>query len=92
MPPPCIPPEHWIGWTGSFTPFHVSGGTTEGLLVSPGDPGLQVQRICATRDLHAGQVIDRVGVMLGLSFPLRPCLGSGWRQSCTQQDQRCVRC
>ncbi len=57
-----------------FYAFHVSGGTTEGLLVSPGEPGLQVQRICATRDLHAGQVIDRVGVMLGLDFPCGPAL------------------
>lgn len=67
-----------------FYAFHVSGGTTEGLLVSPGNPGLQVQRICATRDLHAGQVIDRVGVMLGLNFPC----GSALEQlaaGCTQK-------
>ena len=59
---------------GEFYAFHVSGGTTEGLLVKPGSPGLGVQRICATRDLHAGQVIDRVGVMLGLDFPCGPAL------------------
>lgn len=57
-----------------FYAFHVSGGTTEGLLVRPGDPGLSVRRVCATRDLHAGQVIDRVGVMLGLDFPCGPAL------------------
>lgn len=67
-----------------FYAFHVSGGTTEGLLVSPGNPGLQVQRICATRDLHAGQVIDRVGVMLGLGFPCGPAL-ERLAAECTKQ-------
>ena len=69
---------------GEFYAFHVSGGTTEGLLVSPGDPGLKVQRICATRDLHAGQVIDRVGVMLGLDFPCGPALEQ-LAAGCTQK-------
>ena len=54
----------------SFYAFHVSGGTTEGLFVRPDsehifDISLETQ----TLDLNAGQLIDRVGVMLGLSFP-----------------------
>lgn len=53
-----------------FLAFHVSGGTTEALLVSPDRERLFTTQIAAkTLDLNAGQVIDRVGVMLGLSFP-----------------------
>ena len=49
--------------------FHVSGGTTEAILVG-GEEGFLFTRIIAkTLDLNAGQLIDRVGVMLGLSFP-----------------------
>ncbi len=49
--------------------FHVSGGTTEALLVN-GEEGFVTTRIVAkTLDLNAGQLIDRVGVMLGLPFP-----------------------
>lgn len=53
-----------------FLAFHVSGGTTEALHVIPDENELFITRIAAkTLDLNAGQAIDRVGVMLGLSFP-----------------------
>lgn len=52
-----------------FIAFHVSGGTTEVLLVSPAEIGFKVEIIAKTLDLHLGQVIDRVGVKLGLDFP-----------------------
>lgn len=53
-----------------FLAFHVSGGTTEALLVTPSSAHILGCRIVGnTLDLNAGQVIDRVGVMLGLSFP-----------------------
>lgn len=52
-----------------FIAFHVSGGTTEALLVSPSDIGFKVEIIAKTLDLHLGQVIDRVGVKMGLAFP-----------------------
>lgn len=46
--------------------FHVSGGTTELLLVN----GINdIQILGHTLDLHAGQLIDRIGVMLGYPFP-----------------------
>ena len=45
--------------------FHVSGGTTEILL----SDRLEIKRIGGSRDLNAGQAIDRVGVSLGLPFP-----------------------
>lgn len=54
--------------------FHVSGGTTEALLASPGQEAMNLQLIAKTLDLHAGQVIDRVGVLLGLPFPCGPAL------------------
>ncbi len=58
-----------------FLAFHVSGGTTDALLVEP-----DAQRILSCRvvghslDLKAGQLIDRVGGMLGLDFPAGPAL------------------
>lgn len=59
----------------SFGAFHVSGGTTEMLYVSGlGESGFSVELLGGTADLNAGQVIDRVGVMLGLAFPCGPAL------------------
>ena len=56
-----------------FLAFHVSGGTTEALLVTPGEKGVpQVNRVAHSLDLKAGQAVDRVGVMLGLGFPCGP--------------------
>lgn len=52
-----------------FAAFHVSGGTTEVLLVTPAEDGFSVELVGETADLNAGQAIDRVGVMMGLSFP-----------------------
>ena len=58
-----------------FLAFHVSGGTTEALLVSPDDQRIfSCQLAAKTLDLNAGQLIDRVGVMLGLGFPAGPAL------------------
>jgi len=57
----------------SFIAFHVSGGTTETLLVISGDDNIpNTQIIASSLDLKAGQLIDRVGVMLGLGFPCGP--------------------
>ncbi len=52
-----------------FLSFHVSGGTTELLYVTPKDCGFDIKLIGETEDLNAGQLVDRVGVMLGLDFP-----------------------
>ena len=54
---------------GDFVAFHVSGGTTEALYVSPHDNGFNVRIIAETADISAGQAIDRAGVMMGLKFP-----------------------
>ncbi len=62
-----------------FLAFHVSGGTTEAVVAMPrlGNGriwGFDVDIMGAGADLHAGQVIDRVGVLLGLQFPCGPAL------------------
>lgn len=53
-----------------FLAFHVSGGTTDCLLAQ-GDERevMSVGEISSSLDLKAGQLIDRVGLMLGLTFP-----------------------
>lgn len=53
-----------------FAAFHVSGGTTEILYIRPNEEKIfSIEKIGGTLDLNAGQVIDRAGVMMGLSFP-----------------------
>ena len=58
----------------SFGAFHVSGGTTEMLLVHPRGNDFAVELLGGSADLHAGQAVDRIGVALGLSFPCGPAL------------------
>ena len=55
--------------TDDFLAFHVSGGTTEAVVAHPVEGGFDVEIVGYGADLHAGQVVDRVGVMLGLDFP-----------------------
>ena len=53
-----------------FIAFHLSGGTTEALLIAPDkDEIISAEIIAQSLDLKAGQAVDRAGVMLGLSFP-----------------------
>ena len=49
--------------------WHLSGGTTELLLVEPEGKNVKCTKIGGTMDISAGQLIDRTGVMLGLPFP-----------------------
>ena len=56
-----------------FLAWHLSGGTTELLLVRP---GLRAEKIGGTRDLSAGQLIDRTGQMLDLDFPAGKAIDS----------------
>lgn len=58
----------------AFGAFHVSGGTTEMLYVTPCGSDFTVKLAGGTRDLNAGQAIDRIGVALGLTFPCGPAL------------------
>ncbi len=68
-----------------FLAFHVSGGTTEVVVATPrlspatseaqtAPLGFGVTLVGGGADLHAGQIVDRVGVMLGLDFPCGPAL------------------
>ena len=52
-----------------FLAWHLSGGTTELLLVSPEEGNLRAEKLGGTSDLSAGQLIDRTGQRLGLAFP-----------------------
>ena len=53
-----------------FIAFHVSGGTTEALLVKPSESSfIKAELVAQSNDLNAGQLVDRIGVMLGLQFP-----------------------
>lgn len=52
-----------------FAAFHVSGGTTDMLAVTPREGRFRAETIGGTADLNAGQAIDRAGVMMGLRFP-----------------------
>lgn len=63
---------------GDILFFHVSGGTTELLLTH----GYTVkQRLGGSLDVHAGQLVDRLGVKLGHPFPAGEAvsrLAEGW--------------
>ncbi len=49
--------------------WHLSGGTTELLLVEPEGRNVRCTRIGGTTDISAGQLIDRTGQLLNLPFP-----------------------
>ena len=49
--------------------WHLSGGTTELLLVEPEGRNVVCTKIGGTTDISAGQLIDRTGQLLQLSFP-----------------------
>ncbi len=56
-----------------FMAFHVSGGTTQALLVRPDEDKIfNITCIGGSNDLKAGQAVDRIGGMLGLDFPAGP--------------------
>lgn len=52
-----------------FLSVHLSGGTTEILRTRYTGGAFENEIIGGTRDISAGQLIDRVGVALGMSFP-----------------------
>ncbi len=53
----------------SFYGLHLSGGTTEILKVKTIEDGFEELLIGGTLDLNFGQLIDRIGVKLGMPFP-----------------------
>lgn len=52
-----------------FLAWHLSGGTTELLRVTPLGRAVTAEVLGGSADLSAGQLIDRAGVRLGLDFP-----------------------
>lgn len=52
-----------------FIALHISGGTTELLKVSRNKNKYQCEIIGGTKDISAGQLIDRIGASMGLDFP-----------------------
>ena len=57
-----------------FLAFHISGGTSQALLVKPNYQYFETIKVSDSLDLNAGQAIDRVGLSLGLKFPCGPGL------------------
>ena len=52
-----------------YLAWHLSGGTTELLLVEPDGKNVRCTKIGGTTDISAGQLIDRTGQLLQLPFP-----------------------
>ena len=53
-----------------FIAFHISGGTSEALLITPDDENIiNCEIVAKSLDLKIGQAIDRAGVLMGFSFP-----------------------
>lgn len=52
-----------------FIAGHLSGGTTEFVLVSWENKAIKIKELGGTTDISAGQFLDRIGVALGMPFP-----------------------
>lgn len=66
-----------------FLAWHLSGGTTELLLVKPKGYTVEAEIIGGTSDLSAGQLIDRTGVLLELQFPAGKAIDQLYAQAGT---------
>lgn len=65
-----------------FLAFHVSGGTTQAVKCSPdSEKIIKIEQLSSSLDLKAGQVIDRVGKLLGVPFPAGAALDKVSRES-----------
>ena len=52
-----------------FVAFHVSGGTTDAVSCSMTGADYEIRELATSLDAHAGQLVDRLGGLLGMSFP-----------------------
>lgn len=68
--------------------WHLSGGTTELLLVEPDERNVKAVQIGGTTDISAGQIMDRTGKLLALDFPAGKALD---RLSRMAQDKQFFR-
>ena len=71
--------------------WHLSGGTTELLLVEPEGENVVCTKIGGTTDISAGQLIDRTGQLLELPFPSGKHLDALSREA-TMKDVFRVKC
>ena len=71
--------------------WHLSGGTTELLLVEPEGKSVRCSKVGGTSDISAGQLIDRTGQLLELPFPSGKHLDAASRDS-VQSDLFRVKC
>lgn len=68
--------------------WHLSGGTTELLLVEPEEKNVKATKIGGTSDISAGQLIDRTGKLLGLPFPAGKAVDALSRESAVKAQFR----
>lgn len=61
--------------------WHLSGGTTELLLVTPEHCNVHAEKIGGTTDISAGQLIDRTGQLLSMQFPSGKAIDAAASQS-----------
>ncbi|MBQ7130566.1 MAG: DNA-binding protein [Oscillospiraceae bacterium] len=71
--------------------WHLSGGTTELLLVEPDVKNVKCTKIGGTTDISAGQLIDRTGQLLELPFPSGKHIDA-LSQEATMQETFRVKC
>lgn len=67
--------------------LHISGGTTDLLLCR--EDGIKT--LGSSLDLHAGQLVDRIGVSFGLGFPAGPGLEK-LAMACSEPPQAAIPC
>ncbi len=68
--------------------WHLSGGTTELLRVEPEGHTVRAEVVGGTSDIAAGQLIDRAGVLIGLSFPAGKALDAPYGEADVALDFR----
>ena len=71
--------------------WHLSGGTTELLLVEPEGKNVRCTKIGGTTDISAGQLIDRTGQLLELPFPSGKHLDAISREAASKETFK-VKC
>ena len=68
--------------------WHLSGGTTELLRVEPEGHTVRAEVVGGTSDIAAGQLIDRAGGLIGLSFPAGKALDALYGEADVALDFR----
>ena len=69
-----------------FLSVHLSGGTTEILRSSFTGYAFENKIVGGTKDISAGQLIDRVGVSLGIKFPCGKAM-----ETLSEKAEKCMR-